>query len=154
MKKTATLILASSMAFCGLGFADYVNLPLNSITWETPIQNLKVINLNNLTESVMNEIKRGQYPEIAIEFSAHTILPFSFFLKGDFVNLIDNEENIGAVEILQTFYARCVDQELILSANLTDWKPFIEFITGHISASLGIQDGKPSFSLGTEVNRR
>ena len=33
------------------------------------------------------------------------------------------------LEIKQTFYARCIGEELILSSNLTDWKPFLDFIT-------------------------
>lgn len=55
---------------------------------------------------------------------------------------------------MQTFYARCVDQELILSTNLTDWKPFLEFLTGNASVSLNIQDGKPSIVVGAETNQR
>ena len=46
-----------------------------------------------------------------------------------------------------------VGQELILSTNLTDWKPFLEFITGNVSVSLSIQEGKPSIVVGAEINQ-
>lgn len=55
---------------------------------------------------------------------------------------------------MQTVYARCVQQELILSTDLTDWKPFLEFIAGNASVSISIQDGKPSIVIGAETNKR
>jgi hypothetical protein len=107
-----------------------------------------------LADNDLNEIMLGNHPEIAVEFSAQTKLPINFFLKGDLINLVENEGNFGVVEVMQTFYARCVQQELILSTNLTDWKPFLEFITGNVSVSLSIQDGKPSIVVGAETNQR
>lgn len=104
--------------------------------------------------SDLNEIMLGHHPEIAVEFSTQTKLPINFFLKGDLVNLVENEGNFGVVEVMQTFYARCVQQELILSTNLTDWKSFLEFITGNVSVSLSIQDGRPSIVVGAETNQR
>jgi hypothetical protein len=60
----------------------------------------------------------------------------------------------GQSPVKQTFYARCVQDELILSSNLTEWKPFLEFITGTASVTLSIQDGQPSIVFGAEANRR
>ncbi len=142
------------MVACGSAFSVSADFPIHSRTWEALSQNLKVINVCNLTNNDLNEITQGDHPEMAVEFSAQTTLPVSFFLTGDLVTLVENEGNFGAVEIMQTFYARCVGQELILSTNLTDWKPFLEFITGNISASLSIQDGKPSIVVGAETNQR
>lgn len=153
MKKLAIMSLAL-MATCGSVFAASADFLINSKTWETLSQNLKVINVCNLADNDLNEIMLGHHPEIAVEFSAQTKLPINFFLKGDLVNLVENEGNFGVVEVMQTFYARCVQQELILSTNLTDWKPFLEFITGNISVSLSIQDGKPSIVVGAETNQR
>lgn len=141
------------IATCGSAFAASADFPINMKTWETPSQNLKVINVCNLADNDLNEIMLGHHPEMAVEFSAQTTLPISFFLKGDLVNLVD-DENLRTVEIIKTFYARCVGQELILSTNLTDWKPFLEFITGNVSVSLSIQEGKPSFVLGAETYQR
>lgn len=152
MKKLAIIPLAL-MATCGSAFAASADFPINLKTWETLSQNLKIMNVCNLADNDLNEIMLGHHPEIAVEFSAQTTLPISFFLKGDLVNLVD-DENLRAVEIMQTFYARCVGQELILSTNLTDWKPFLEFITGTVSVSLSIQEGKPSIVVGAETNQR
>ena len=54
----------------------------------------------------------------------------------------------------QPLYARWIGEELILSSNLTDWKPFLDFITGHVSVGLNIQDGQPSIVIGAKTNRR
>lgn len=152
MKKLAMMSLAL-MATYGSAFAASADFPINLTTWETPSQNLKVINVCNLTDNDLNEITLGHHPETAVEFSAQTTLPISFFLKGDLVNLVD-DESLRAVEIIQTFYVRCVGQELVLSTNLTDWKPFLEFITGTVSVTLSMQEGKPSIVLGAEANQR
>ena len=75
-------------------------------------------------------------------------------MKGDLVNLVESNDKWRTIEIKQTFYARCVGEELILSSNLTDWKPFLDFITGNASVALSIQDGQPSIVVGAETNRR
>lgn len=153
MKKLVIVPLAL-MAICGSVFAAAADFPINSKTWETVSQNIKVINICDLTDNDLNEIMLGNRPEIAVEFLAQTTLPISFFLKGDLVNLVENDESLRAVEIMQTFYARCVQQELILSTDLTDWKPFLEFITGNVSVSLSIQEARPSIVIGAETNKR
>lgn len=153
MKKLVIVPLAL-MAICGSVFAASADFPINSKTWETVSQNIKVINICDLTDNDLNEIMLGNRPEIAVEFSAQTTLPISFFLKGDLVNLVENGESFRAVKIVQTFYTRCIQQELILSTDLTDWKPYLEFITGNLSVSLSIQEGKPSIVIGAETNKR
>lgn len=152
MKRLVTLPLV--MALCGSIFAASADLKIGSKTWEVAAQSPKVINIFDLTESDLSEIMRGDLPEIAIEFLAHTTLPVSFFLKGDLVKFVEEDEIFKTVEITQTFYARCVGQELVLSTNLTDWKPFLEFITGTVSFSLIINDDGPSFIVEAETNQR
>lgn len=153
MKKIAIMSLALT-ASCVSAFAASADFPINAKSWENLSQNLSIVNIFSLTDNDLNELMQGRHPDTAVEFSAQTILPISFFLKGDLVNLIENEGKFGSVEIKQTFYARCVGEELILSINLTDWKPFLEFITGNASVALTIQDGKPSVVFGSETNRR
>ncbi|HSX13126.1 MAG TPA: hypothetical protein VLE96_01720 [Chlamydiales bacterium] len=150
MKKLAIISLALTTT-CLSAFADF---PIESSPLKTLTEQLEIVNICNLTDTDLNEIMEGHHPEMAIEFSAQTIIPIRFFLKGDLVNLIENEGKFGAVEVKQTFYARNVEEELILSTNLTDWKPFLEFITGIASVTLSIQDGQPSISIGAETNRR
>jgi hypothetical protein len=142
MRKIAILSIALTAA-CVAGFADCADLPVN-----------RVVNVYHLTDTDLNEMMQGKHPGMAVEFSAQSTLPISFFLKGDLVNLIESEGDFGAVEVKQTFYARYVDGDLILSTNLADWKPFFEFITGNASIALMIQDGKPSIIFGSETNRR
>ena len=153
MKKNTLLSIALT-ATCFSCFAVEADFPINPKPWEAISQDVKVVQLTNLTGDDLKEIMQGQHPELALEFAAQTQLPMSFYLKGDLVNLTEKNNEWGTIEIKQTFYVRCVGEELILSCNLTDWKPFIEFITGTASVAISIQDGHPSIVVGAETNRR
>ncbi|MBI5346440.1 MAG: hypothetical protein HZB76_04790 [Chlamydiae bacterium] len=153
MKKIVFLSLASAV-ICLSAFAISADFPINSKPWENFSQDLKVVNVYDLTNHDLNEIMQGKRPEVAIEFSAETTLPISFFIKGDLINLVKGEGNVGQIEVKQTFYARYIQDELILSSNLREWKPFLEFITGEESVSLSTQDGQPSIVFGAETNKR
>ena len=122
--------------------------------WEKHTENLRVINLSEISEQVLNEIVQGEHPDVAVQCCKGTQLPINFFLKGDLVNLTDDQVNLGRIEIQQTFYARCIESELILSINLNDWRPFLEFITGNASVALNIQNKESFITFGAEVNRR
>ncbi|MEI8124884.1 MAG: hypothetical protein WCG42_03940 [Parachlamydiaceae bacterium] len=142
------------LVICGSAFAASADFLINSKGWESSPQNLNVINISGLSENDLNEIMLGMRPDVAVEFSAQTTLPITLFLKGDLINLLASQASFGDIEIQQVVYARVVLQELILSTNLVEWKPFLEFITGNISVSLTIQEGKPSIVVGAEVNQR
>ena len=144
----------SLLTFCMHSFAVAADFPINSELWKNLNQDLHVVNVCNLTDQELNEIMQGHCPEIAIAFAAQTTLPISLFLKGDLLNLVEGDGKLGTIEIKRCFYARCTEQGLILSSNLTDWKPFLEFITGTASIALSIQEGQPSILMGAEVNRR
>ena len=153
MKKLVVLSF-SFLTVCGCAFAASADFPLSSKSWENFSQDLHVVNMCNLKDCELNEIMQGHRPEIVVEFTALTKLPINFFLKGDLLNLVENEVRSETIEIKQTFYARSIGQELILSLNLVDWKPFLEFITGTASVGLSIQDGQPSIIVGAEANHR
>lgn len=152
-------------SYCALGMltlsapseATSVNFSINHNSWEKYAENLKVLKLSEISEQVLSEISLGEHPDLAVQFSKGIQLPIHFFLKGDLVNLTEDpvaSMNLGRLEIQQTFYARLVEGELILSIDLNEWKPFFEFITGNASAALSIQNQEPSISLGAEANRR
>lgn len=153
MKKYVLLSMALTMT-CLSCFAVETAFPINPKPWEAISQDVKVVQLTSLTDNDLKEIMQGQHPELAVEFAAQTHLPVNFYLKGDLVNLAESDEKWGTLEIKQTFYARCVGEELILSSNLIDWKPFMEFITGTATVTLSIQDGHLSIVVGSETNRR
>ena len=44
---------------------------------------------------------QGHCPEVAVEFSIHTTVPIRFFLRGDLVNLIEDEGDFGQIEVKQ-----------------------------------------------------
>lgn len=153
MKKYALLSMALT-ATCLSCFAVEADFPINLKPWEAISQDIKVVQLTHLTDNDLKEIMQGEHPELAVEFAAQSQLPVSLYLTGDLVTLAESNDKWGTIEIKQTFYARCVGEELILSSNLTDWKPFMEFITGTATVALSIQDGQSSIVVGSETNRR
>ncbi len=153
MNKLTIMLLALTVT-CGSVFAASANFSISSKPYKSHSHHFQVINICQMTDPTLNEVILGLHPDIAVEFSAQTIIPMSFFLKGDLVHLIGNQDNCGAVEVKQTFYARCVQQVLLLSTDLNERKPFLEFITGKTSVSLNIQDGKPSLVVGAEAYQR
>lgn len=152
--KKIVFMSAALASTCLSALVVSTDLPTNLKSWENPSINLQIVKLSDLTENSLNELMRGNQPEIAVKFPSQTILPITFFLKGDLINLIESEEDCRQIKIMQTFYARCVHGELILSTDLKDWKPILEFITGEASFTLNVRDGIPSIVTGTEINRR
>jgi hypothetical protein len=156
MKKIVFMPLAF-MAICLSGFAEG-EFPIDAEPCEhceNLSQNLNIVNICNLKEQELKEIMQGQHPETAIEFSAQTTIPISLFLKGDLVNLVESAGKSAEMEVKQTFYFRCLqEEELVFSTNLTDWQSFLDFITCSVSVSLTIQDEHPSLEIGAELNRR
>lgn len=144
MKKHVIVSLAF-LAICESVFA---------VSADFPIQDLRVVNVCQMTNEDFNEIFLRNRPEMTLEFSAQATLPISFFLTGDLVHLVENGENVNVVEIIQTFYVRCVEQELIFSTDLTEWKSFSEFVTGKASVAFSVKDGKFSINAGAETNKR
>jgi hypothetical protein len=149
MKKLAMMTLAL-MASCVCAFSE-----------EIP-ETLRVINVSNVTfEDDFEGFILGQYPDVAIEFSAQTILPLNFFLKGDLLSLVGDNKNVGMLQVQQTFYARAVvvkddDEEgveFMLSTNLVDWKEFSDFVTGYLTVNLNVENGQPLIVFGAEVNK-
>lgn len=149
MKK---LIALSLIFAAGCKTLSAAPSPLNP--WESPSQDLRVINVCNLSENDLQEITQGLHPEMAVEFSSQTVLPVGFFLKGDFAELIENDQPRATLQILQTFYVRFVKDDLIVSTDLTNWKSLLEFITGNASTVLSIQNGRPTISIGAEAYQR
>jgi hypothetical protein len=153
MKKIAFLTL-SLATVCLQVFAAPADSSTHAKPWENVFQELRVVNVSHLSEQELIEIMEGSHPEVAVEFSAQTKLPVSFFLKGELLQLMETEGKSEVIEIKQTFYARRVGEDLILSSNLIDWKPFFEFLTGTTSVALSIREGQPSLVIGAEANKR
>lgn len=153
MKKIVGLTLIA-ISMCLSGFSISKEFLPKSKPWEISQDDLKIINILDISSDELSEIMEENNPNLAIEFSEHTNLPFNFYLKGDLINLISKQEDVGQLEIKQTFYLRCVDRELILSSDLSEWKSFLEFVTGNASFAISIRDKRPSIELGSEANRR
>lgn len=151
--KKIVVTLASTLAIAG---TIMVNGDLfgASSSKEYRVVPLNVVNVDDLTETTLNEIMTGEHPELTIEFSEGSKFPISFFLQGSLLTLEDNVNPVQMVKVEQTFYARFKRGKLLLSTDLTDWKPFKKFVTGVVGVSLSLQDGEPSLEIGIEANTR
>ena len=145
MKKM--LFVLTSLCLSAFAKCTHCDAPVNSV-----VEDLAIVNVLDLNGNDLNEITQGTHPNTAIEFSAKTTLPISSFLKG---NLIDQtKDSSGEISVQKTFYVRFIENGLLLSTDLVEWKPFFEFITGDISIALKVKDDKPSFVFGAKVNKR
>jgi len=131
----------------------FAEATINSKDEKTSSEDIKVVNFYDLAQDELIEVMQGLHPDKVIEFLANTTLPISYYLKGNWINLVQDEEKGGTVEVKQTFYVRCTDKELLFSSDLSKWKPLLEFITGKILISLNVQDKQTSVEIKAEANR-
>lgn len=151
MKKllAATLFISG---VCLSAFASTINYPI-APSEVYCCDEITVVNVLCVTEQDLNSLMHGECPEVAIEFSKGTILPLNLFLKGNLMNIVGcDKQQMTQLEVKRTFYARHVENELTFSFNLTDWKPFLEFITGTFSVELGTCDEGPFLTIGAEAD--
>lgn len=148
MKKPLQYLLLALMSLSGSVFASS---PSQTEKGQNNTGAITVVAINQLTDELLNEIMAGNRPDIAVEFTEQTVLPISFFLTGDLVHLTTKEDNTGMLEVKQTFYARLEANGPLLSSDLNEWKPFLEFITGNASMTFHAQSG---FTLGAEIDKR
>lgn len=105
---------------------------------------------SDLTEKDIHEIIEQSYQDVVIEFPAQTSFPVHLFLQGDIANL--DGKNFGLVTFQQTFYAKILGEDLVLSLDLVNWQPVDEFFTGSLSVNLKVQDGRPCFVMEIVAN--
>jgi hypothetical protein len=143
--------LILSLTACGACFLCFASI----IDRESSEHLLRVVNIFDITESELNRCVQGECSELAVEFSEGSILPLDMFLGGNFITFAAEEELHGLqIEVKQTFYIRCMEDDFIFSLNLEEWKPFFEFATGSISVALGTREGGPFVRLGADAGTR
>ncbi len=161
MKKiTAAALFTLSMTV--LGFSQDVDtVALLETQTQRPItveqthpSDFKVVLFSDVTEDELIQLMGGFFPEFVVEFPAQAQIPFRFFLKGDLLNFIGAQRDLGLVQVAQTFYLRSIDSNLFLSADLVHWIPFLDFITGDLSVALNRHLDETFLGLGVDLNRR
>lgn len=113
----------------------------------------QVVSLCDVTADELNQMVDGLLSDVVIEFPAQAQLPLRFFLRGDLVNFAEEPRDLGFVLVAQTFYLRSIQGKLFLSADLTNWTPFLEFIRGNLSIGFNKQGDSVFFGLEIELNR-
>lgn len=136
MKNVITILLAT-LSISSFAFAQ---------------DDIRVVHILDLTEKDLMEASQGFYPNLAVEFSKGTKISLRFCLSGNLLNLVDENKDVGEVQIKQTFYLRFIDEELIMSFDLIDWKPFFEYLSGSASIGLEVDDETRALLFNSEIN--
>lgn len=94
------------------------------------------------------------YSEIVFEFPENSTIPLTLSLGGSFLEFQEGPIT-QTVLVKERFYVLFKDgSEPLFSLDLTTWKPFLEFITGKISATIGNSDGNPFINLEAEISTK
>src|SRR5580658_7020560 len=125
----------------------------NDFSFSEGSKDLKIVHVLSATNEELNSFMQGQNSNIIVQFSENTLIPLHLFLKGDVVNLIE-QDDVLQLNIKETFYVRLIEGEYQFSLNLIDWKSFLEFLTGTASVALSVQEGQMMITMGTEANLR
>ncbi len=115
----------------------------------------EMIQLTDLNEQTIYDFTHGKMRDSIIECPKGSTLPLTIEIKGSFLELHSASESPLYLTLSQTCYVRCNAQEKFLfSSDLRSWKPFSEFFTGEIKASLERDSSGPLASLQIELNKK
>jgi hypothetical protein len=113
----------------------------------------QVVPLADFTEEDFTAFSEGNLPNVVIKCKKGTYLPFSVNVSGDFFSY--EGEALSPLKIIKTLYVKCPESdEFLFSSDLVAWKPFSEFFTGQIQATVKIEEGRPIAGLDLEINAR
>jgi hypothetical protein len=126
-------------------------LSLNSACFAE--SDLRLVNINELTEEDLIHASQGHSSDLVIEFPESTKLGIRFYLTGNLVHLLDQNRDIGQVQVLQTFYLRFLDEDMIISFDLINWGHFYENLSGLASLTLKINDQTTDIVFCAEIDR-
>ena len=151
MKQSTTLV------FTGIFSCLTAFLPLGAMPAEgskVSNQEITVIPLHELTSEHLEGIFLGRYPSLAVEFAAGSYLSIDFCLQGDLIRLVANNENIGSIEVLKTFYVRVDEKNCLFSVDKKEWKSLLEFVTGQLYFLLKPSSGSSSVTIDVRADQR
>lgn len=144
MKKTIITLMAMSTVL----MADNTN--------KRPCERqVEAIDVRKLDPQTLNELMEGKHPFISIEFKKGDQFPLSLFLKGDFVELVGEEDHLIYIKANKDIYLRQDGESFLFSSNNTDWKPIVDFITGTAAVGFGVDEEENiEVRLGAEAYER
>lgn len=90
--------------------------------------------------------------QTVLECTAGTILPFGLSLQGEFLSL--EEGAISTIKVLKTCYIKFLEDTMLFSADLQEWKSFEDFFTGNIQLVINSDDIMPALQLNLELNQK
>ena len=98
----------------------------------------QVIPLTELSSEQIQELVLGQHPDIAVECSAGTSLPFRFLFNFKFFSA-SLDPNL-TVKVDESFYLRFNGKKVYVSTDLINWSNLSSYIGGPTTTNLKIGD--------------
>lgn len=112
-----------------------------------------IVNLYDLNDRMIEAFFTGENRDLILECQEGALLPCTLGVTGDFLSLEAAEPLY--MRVLSTCYVRCNGQNhFLFSADLEEWKPFMEFFTGTVNLSLSTESGAPMAGLQLELKAR
>jgi len=114
----------------------------------------QIVNLSDIDDHGIQDFSQGKMINLILECPEGAILPLKIVVKGQCFALEATREPLY-LRVLETCYVRCVAQEeFLFSTDLQTWRGFLEFFTGQLQASIGIEKAGPVAILELELNPR
>lgn len=119
-----------------------------------PTQTTPLIKAEQITDALLLQFSNGKMESIVIEFSEGSRFPLAIFLKGDLIAFNSGETSSMSLTCLRHFYVYLSADNILFSLDKMEWKPFMEFTTGNITAMCNAQNGIPAITLGADLTVR
>jgi hypothetical protein len=138
------------MAFAGISSALAINQSM-AFSQQIYSQDLQIMNILDMDQKITEELLNGKLPHLILECSEGTTLPLNILLSGQYLELESTELPPYTLKIVKTCYLKFIEEDVVFSSDLKEWKNFQQFFTGTIGLSL---ENRTALNLNIELNQR
>lgn len=118
-------------------FADWVSIPFN-----------------DLTPEIIEDFTEGRNPNLVVEFTKGSEIPFQLNLQGDFLKHVSSKPT-HTFEVVKTWYVKNYQGVYLFSTDKENWQDVLSFFTGNAGLSAHKEDDRDlTLELKLELNKR
>ncbi len=99
------------------------------------------------------DLEEIELSDVVVECAAGSSIPLRPFIRGEIVHLDSDGFDDLLLTVLETFYLKFDEEEILFSWEAQQWKRFSEFFTGNATLSLSSQDDQMVIELGAELHQ-
>ncbi len=117
-------------------------------------EDVQVITLNEVSQTAVEQMMSGDYPNIILECAEGTVLPITFAFKSDFLSLETSSQAPLSLRILKSCYMKNDHGVFMFSDEGVHWKDFFDYFTGSFGLYLLAENQVPFINIDAELYRR